>query len=278
MATLAELLAAKKQSVVPGAVPGILGTPPTLPQVSADDSRLLAKFQSLSKAKTGTPRNRLPLGTGWFLLKHGQYKKTERKGTELTVFSMYCLKGTKDAMGLAPTANSYSGPKAGELYEVALFQEGDYKDSTNLRVVSVCMGWSKEYVTNLQKFLETAPKKDDPTIMELNDIFSNTIGIDLLDRPSPNICMFSNQIVVELETVKSEEKEQKGKDGQPLFTQVNGQLQKVMSSYINTYWQKRISLDKVVSEVPEADIMKAFGSAEAFMAAYEAEKAFNLPA
>lgn len=284
---LAELLAQKKAASTNPAlgISGAQATPgvaPALPNLAvppkpAVQSRMKMALQSLSKVKTGSQRNRLPLGTGWFLLKHGSYRVTEQKQRKITVFSLYCLKGIQDGQNLYPSAPSYSGPKAGELYEVALFQEGDYMDSMmsrNLQAVQACMGWTPEYVEQLKKYLESGPAETDPTVVELNAIFGNTIGVDLNGTPSGQPCMFSNQIVLKLKTA-STTKEQKTKDGQPVF---NAQGQKLTTTYINTYWQKRISLEKVVAEVPEADILKAFGSPEAFVAAYEAEKAFNLPA
>lgn len=290
MATLAEMLAAKKAGVPgsPGAsaLPGAaLGTPPAMPALAippkpAVQSRMRAALQSLSKAKTGSQRNRLPLGVGWFLLKHGQYKVTEQKQRKITVFSMYCVKGISDEHNLTPTAPSYSGPKAGELYEVALFQEGDFMDSMmsrNLQAVQACMGWTQEYVEQLKKYLESGPAETDPTVVEINSIFGQTIGVDLNGTPSGAPCMFSNQIVIELAT-KSTIKDQTVKGSNPPQFVYDAQGKKLTTTYVNTYWQKRIPLAKVANDVPEPDILRAFGSPEAFMAAYEAETAFNLPA
>lgn len=255
------------QSPAPGGFPRF-----TIPAANTApaQSRLRAAIGHLSKARTGSPRNKLPMGIGWFVLKHGQYKTTERQN-HITAFQFYCIKGIGDEHNLQPGSPSYAGPKVGELYDLAIFHDSKYPEvffSQCLAIIQACMGWPKDYVEQLKAYLASNPAETDPTVQELNQIFGQTLGIDLNGNPSNAPCMFTNQIVLELKT-SAQVKEMKGPNGQVLY---DSNQRPVTKTYINTYWQKRIMLDTVLESVSQDIILKGFGSEADFMTAYNAEK------
>lgn len=257
--------------------PATPGTPPpgfprfnTAPATAPAQSRLKAAIGHLSKARTGSPRNKLPLGVGWFVLKHGQYKVTDRQ-SHITAFQVQCIRGISDEHGLQPTASTYTGPKVGELYDLAVFHDTKYPEvfmSQCLSIVQACMGWPKDYLEQLKAYLASSPAETDPTVQEINLIFGNTFGIDLNGVAVNAPCMFSNQIVLELKT-SAQIKTLKSPNGQDLYDAAG---QKVTKTYVNTYWQKRIMLDEVLKIVPQEEILRGFGDEAAFMVAYNAEK------
>jgi hypothetical protein len=261
MPTLAELIAAKNRaSATPGATPAAAAHAAA---VKPGGDRLAQIKAALGKAKMGSNRNALPLGTGWFLLKNGVFKETEQSRRRISAFSFLCIHPLADGEGMAPNSPNYTGPRKGETYDVALFQDGSYIDSTatkNLQALAACMGWSKEYVHQLQ-----ASEEGITMIMEL---LKGLLCVSVDGTPTNQPCAFANQTVIEIVT-KATVKEEKGKDGKPSYDATGN---KKMVTYINTYWNKRIPLDEVLATLGETETIKVFGSQEAFMAAYENEQ------
>lgn len=263
MATLAELLAAKKATnptPTPAAGQPLANTPPVIP----GGNRLADIKHALATAKLGSQRNALPQGTGWFLLKNGKFIKTEQKGFELSSFSFICLKGIDDAQGLTPASPNYAGPKVGETYEVAIFQGGSYLNSTmakNISALAACMGWSQDYVKQLQG--------SDEGVLMIMELLKGLLCVSVQGEPTNLPCAFANQVVVELHT-KANIKEEKGSDGKPSYDEKGN---KKMKTFVNTYWNRKVKLvEEVYPALTEADIVKYFGSQEAFMAAVETEQ------
>jgi hypothetical protein len=262
MATLAELLAAKVAASQPKAGQPQINKP--LP-IAPGGSRLADIKHALATAKLGSQRNKLPLGTGWFLLKNGQFKKTEQKGFELSNFSFICIKAIEDGQGLPPTSSNYTGPRVGETYEVAIFQGGSFLSSTmakSLSALAACMGWSKDYTEQLQSTEEGVL-----TIMEL---LKGLLCVSVQGEPTNLPCAFANQVVVELHTGAKQVEELSKVDKKPVYEK-DGTPK--MITRVNTYWNHKVKLvDEVYATIPEADVIKYFGSQEAFLAAVETEQ------
>lgn len=232
-------------------------------------NRLAEIKAALAKARTSSGnRKNPPLGSGWYLLKNGQYSITDQKQRKLTSFSFICIKAIEDAQGLGPNAPSYSGPKEGEEYNLALFQDGGFLDSTmskNLQALAACMGWSPEYVKELQS--------SDEGIGMILELLKGLLCVSVDGVPTNQPCVFANQVVIEI-VGKANIKEEKGSDGQPSY---DAQGNKKMKTYINHYWNKKIPLMDVAEEfnkLPNGDktLFNYFGSQEHFMAALETEQ------
>lgn len=249
-----------------------LGTKPTASTGSpmsntplGGGTRLADIRAALAKAKISNgSRNKIPCGTAWFLLKNGSYKQTEQKARRLTSFSFLCINPIIDGNNVAPASPAYTGPRKWEEYDVALFQDGGFLDSTmskNLQALAACMGWTPEYTKQLLESEEGMT-----VVMEL---LKGLLCVNLDGYvPSNQPCAFANQVVIEMHT-KPTVKEEKGKDGQPSY---NADGTKKMNTYINTYWNKKIPLVEVLTTLGEADTVKAFGSEAAFTQAYQAEQ------
>ena len=224
---------------------------------------LAAIKNALQTASVGGRRNDIPLGTGWYLLKTGQYEFKERSSTQITTFDMICLRAIKDGNGVAPGAAGYVGPIVGENYDTALFQSGDYAMKNNLAAIAACMGWSQERIKEMQS---------DQNIMELISIVDQFTGlVSETQQPTGQPCIFSNQVVIEMTSSVSSS-----------FEKVNGveivdavTHQKIPKSYTNVYWNGKISIADVNASVPEDVILKAFGTQEAFLAAHQMEQRLN---
>jgi hypothetical protein len=145
---------------------------------------------------------------------------------------------------------------------VTLFQNGKYLKSMvsqNVQALSACMGWHPEYVKQLQASAEG--------LQLIEELLKGLLGVSLDGVPTSMPCAFSNQVVIEMHT-KTTVKEEKGSDGQPSY---DAQGNKKTKTYTNTYWNKRIPLADVLTTLGEENTIRAFGSAEAFEAAYQAE-------
>lgn len=261
MATLAEIMAARKVSTASAGQAKPAGKPESTKPGPAN--RIADIRSALAKAKTGTSRNALPNGSGWFLLKSGIFRETEQKQRKVSQFKFLCVKAISDGDHLPPNSPNYTGPKVGEEYDVSLFQDGGFLDSVvskNLQALQACMGWDKEYTKQLQA--------SDDGITAILELMKGLLCVDANGVPTNAPCIFANQVVIELLT-KPTIKDEKGSDGLPSYD-ANGNKKQVI--YTNTYWQKRIPLADVYASLPEADIIKAFGSADAFATALDTEQ------
>jgi hypothetical protein len=241
------------------------GTATTASAVVSGGNRLADIKAALAKAKTSNGgRNNLPCGTGWFLLKNGSFKQTEQKARKLSSFSFLCINQIADGENIAGTSPNYSGPRKWEEYEVALFQDGGFLESTmskNLQALAACMGWSQEYVKQMQS--------SDQGITMIMELLKGLLCVSLDGTPTNQPCAFANQVVIELHTKATIKDEKSKSDGQPVFDE-HGQKKKV--TFINTYWNKKVSLTDVLTTLGEVDTVKAFGTAENFEAAFKAEQ------
>ena len=274
MTSIAELIAQRKQQATQTAQATRVAHPTNMPmqqgqQPLGGGNSLAAIKASLAKAKMSAGNRKNPaLGTGWYLLKNGQYKVTEQKGRRISSFSFVCIKAIEDANGLGPAAPNYSGPKEGEEYELAIFQDGGFLDSTtskNLQALAACMGWSPEYVKDLQS--------SDEGITLILELLKGLLCVSAEGVPTNQPCAFSNQVVVEI-VGKVTIKEEKGSDGQPSY---NKDGTPKMKSFTNFYWNKKIPLLEVAEEFQtqqngDQKLYNYFGSEENFVAALEAEQ------
>ena len=294
MSTLAEIIAANQNKAAPAtpalqsgipvmgsAAPATMAAPltglgsiftkpftpaaaPAMPALGGG-SRMAQIKLALATARTGSNRNDLVLGTAWYLLKNAIYKETETKKRKITTFSLHCIHAVSDVMGLPATSPSYSGPRVGEEYETAIFQDGAYPNviiNQNVSALQAVIGWSNEKLKSLQT--------TDEGQMLIVELLKALVGVSILDGvPTGQPCTFANQVVVEIKDVKTM-KDQKDNQGQFIKDAAGNKTQKPV---VNTYWQKRVSLAEVAAVVPEADIIKAFGSVEAVQAAVTAEQA-----
>lgn len=256
-AALPVVAAAAPLAVAGAAAPAPLG----------GGTMLESMMNAMATATVGSQRNDFPLGTGISLLKSGKFFITEDGKWKIASFSFLCLKGIVDANAIACGSPGYSGPIPGETYEVALFQDYSPKKQkgtmgANLSAVQACMGWSKEKMKQFQSTPEG--------LQTLTQLWAGLLCCDMLANATNQPCIFANQVVIQIST-KSRMYEQKDKvTKQPLYDKDGN---KAMGTSINTYWDKKVPLADLVTMIPEAEIVAAFGTAEAFNAAHQNETA-----
>lgn len=258
MPTLAEQIAAmNKNKPAQTATAAPAGAAPL-----GGGNRLTQIKAALAKAKVSSgSRKAMPLGTAWYLLKNAQYKVAESGNVKMTIFSFICLHPICDGTNISPAAASYSGARMHEEFEVPFFHGGKFLDSEmskNVQALACCMGWTPEYAKQLLT--------DESGIETVLTMLKALFCVSMDGVPTNEPCAFANQVVIELHT-KENRKEAKV-DGQPVF---DAQGQKVTKTFTNTYWNKKVSIADVLGTVPEAEVIKAFGTSEAVTAAYQAE-------
>jgi hypothetical protein len=221
----------------------------------------------LAAARPKELGNRLVPGTGLYLIKDGKYKVTE-KGVKLTSFSLFCIKGITDGQGLAPGASLYTGPRAGETYENAVFHEGKFPQKVleqYKRILAATHGWTLPQVYEI----EATPEGRAWVADAIKGIF----GCDLYFAPTNVPSSLSNQVIME---IKFESKMvDKKVDKQVVF---DGQGRPLQVKAENAYWNRRVFFDdpQLAEFVQNQDaIVKAFGSIEAATAAANNEKQFR---
>lgn len=256
-------------AVAPVAVAPVAVAPVAAPAPLAGGTMLATMMGALATASVGNQRNDLVLGTGIYLLKLGKFILTSDGKWKISSFAFICLKAIRDGQGIAPGTARYAGPIVGETYEEAMFQDYSPKKlkgtmGANLSAIQTCMGWTPE------KFKQFQSTPEGQQIIA--QLWAGLFGIDMAGTATGQPCIFSNQVVLQLST-KSRMYEKKDKaTGQPVY---DGNGQKLTGTNISTYWDKKIrlqELETVMPEVPAEQIIAAFGTAEAFMAALEQEK------
>lgn len=245
------------------------GQPAAQPAGQPVDQKAQKIMEAMMTSSVGGKRNEMPVGSGLFLIKEGIFKRTPTQQLRLTSFQLYCVKGETDGQGLKAESPQYTGPRVGETYEFAVFHDTKYPNilgSQYLQITAACMGWSPEKVTELQSTPE-----GQQAIMEMTacivcvDAHGNQV-MDEARQPAPSI--ISNQAIVDI-TKKSQLKDKKI-NGQPAFDAAG---QKIQITVTNTYFNKRIWLDDLVAQgITEEELLKAFGSEEAAVAAYKLEE------
>jgi len=232
-------------------------------------NRLQLVRDALKTASVKGGRNDMPIGTGIFLLKSGKLFTTTAQ-LNIATFSMLCLQGIRDGVGNVFGAEGYTGPIPGETYDESMFQNFEPKRiaqtvANNLRAVTACMGWTEEQV----KLFKSTPAGE-------GIIFELMKGMMCIDMetgvPTEQPCCFSNQIVVQM-TRRAKVVEEKDKITKEFKYDKDGN--KLTQTYINTFWDKKISLPDVLTMVGEPATVEAFGTGEAYIAAVENENAMN---
>lgn len=295
MPTLAERVAAMKAGTVPGAVvppvvPGVVAPPVVAPGIVIPPvvapvvvppvvapvvaapgplnggGRLASIREALKTATTGGKRDSMPLGTAIFLLKSGIYKVTEGSKYKLTSFSFLCMQAMHDASGIGHGTPGYAGAIPGESYEVPIFIDlsPKYVKGTmgkSLGALQACMGWTGEQTKTYQK--------EDAQVTMLFELLKGMFCVDFgTETPTGQPSIFSGQVIIQLSTKVSIV--DKKVDGNDVF---DASGNKVTKPYTNTYWDKRIFLDDL--DLPAEQVIAAFGSQDAMMAAYQNEQALR---
>lgn len=250
------------------AVAPVVAGAPVVAAVSLGGGNALnnALMEALQTASTGSRRNNMPPGVGVFLLKSCKFVITEGGKYKISAFTMYCLYGIKDANGIAFGTQGYTGPVPGDSYEVAIFQDISPKYSkinmgNNLRVVRVCMGWTEDYMKQYQ----ATPEGNQILLGLLSGMFCCD---PLTLAPTQQECAFSNQVAVEMACVVTR-KEEKGSDGKVVYDEHQQKKMKV-KEYQN--WNEKVPLATVAQTIGDAAVIAAWGSKEAFEAAYTQEQ------
>ena len=227
-------------------------------------------MEAMMTSSIGGKRNEMPIGAGLFLVKEGNFKLTPTQGLKLTSFQLYCVKGVDDGQGLTPASPQYTGPRVGETYEYAVFHNSKYPDMLGkqyLQITAACMGWSEARVKELQGSAEGQQVIAEMTACIL---CVDTFGNQVMDESGQSVpSIISNQVIIDI-THKSQIKDKK----------VNKQLVYEKGSEIpikitvkNVYWNKRIWLEDLAAQgVTDDELLKAFGSQEAAVAAYQIEQ------
>ncbi len=266
----------------PGALAAILNPKPSPAPVTSlipaggaaaplgGGDRLSMVMEALRTATTGGGRTKMPLGTGAFLLKSGKFIITDDGKWRISTFSFLCLIGIKDGSGIVYGTEGYTGPIPGDTYDIALFQDFAPKAvkttmTKNLNALAACMGWSKEQV----KVFQSTPKGLD-ILFELLKGMMGASMVDCIPTNEPSI--FSNQVVIQLTRNTSIVVKKDPVTKQPLYVDDKGT--KATSTYFNEYWDKKIPLQDLITMMnDDAKVIEAFGSQEAFQAAFANEKA-----
>ncbi len=225
-------------------------------------------MEAMMTSSVGGKRNEMPVGSGLFLIKEGMFKLTPTQQLRLTSFQLYCVKGEADGQGLRADSPQYTGPRVGETYEFAVFHDTKYPNilgSQYLQITAACMGWSPEKVAELQ-----ATPQGQQLIMDMTAriMCVDAHGQQVTENGQPVPSIISNQVIVDV-SKKSQLKDKKV-NGQPAFDAAG---QKIQISVTNTYFNKRIWLEDLVSQgITEEELVKAFGSQEAAALAYQVEQ------
>lgn len=272
---------AQPAAVAPGSlaaavakVGAVAGVQPAPAQAAAaaplgGGNRLLLVREALKTASVKSGRNDLPIGTGIFLLKSGKLFITAGQ-LNISTFSLLCLQGIRDGAGNVYGVEGYTGPIPGETYDESLFQNFEPKRvastiANNLRAVTACMGWTEDQVK--------AFKSTEAGESVLFDLIKGMMCIDMeTGLPTEQPCCFSNQVVVQMTRRPKIVEQKDAATKQPLYD-AHGVV--ATKTYINTFWDKKIPLPDVLIMVGESETVKAFGTAEAYLAAVENENAMN---
>lgn len=263
--TLAEMIAARGKAPVTTAPATNATLPiPAVPTAMTADQLFAQRAGMLAASKPKTRRNDIPDGVGYFLIKNGYYKITDKNHTKLSIFALYCVKGVSDAQGFGQDSPGYTGPKQGEIYETAIFHEGEYPQinlDNMLRVFAACTGCTVAEAVECQK----TPDGAEFVRNTLRDI----LCVDMAFRPTNAPCMVANQCIVEISKTTGM-KDVKDKTTKKVVYDETGK--KIQKPQTNIFWNKRVWLtDPALGHLTEADIIKAFGTMEAFTAAAELE-------
>ncbi len=244
-------------AVIPGAAPAPLG----------GGSRLEGVREALATVTANNQSNKIPSGTGSFLLKSGTFKLTGGGNHKLTSFELMCLIPGVDANGLSYGTAGYSGAMIGETYEEAIFldmgpQAKKRTLSAMVSALSSCMGWDDAQL----KAYQATPEGIEQLAQLLMGMFC--VNIDTL-VPTQQPCCFSNQVVVSL-TSKQTRSHRKDKiTKQPMY---DANQQPIIGEYHNIYWDKKVSLAEVHAALGDAGVSEDFGSGEAWNAAVQMEQ------
>ena len=178
----------------------------------------------------------------------------------MSSFAMKCVMGIKDGSGIVPGTPGYSGPLAGDVYEVTLFQKTGPKDikrtmDKNLLALRTCLGWDE---AKMAMYQETDQGFAIVTqLIEGLLCYSIDTGVGT-EQP----CVFAGQVVV-IMSAKTSIVEQKDASGQPVF---DANQQKITKVYTNEYWD---------GKVPLAVLPQLLGSVEAAHAAMGSQAAYD---
>ena len=261
--TLAAAIA--KTSLVAGTQPVPAGAAAAAPL--GGGSRLQLVRDALKTASVKSGRNDLPIGTGIFLLKSGKLFITTGQ-LNISTFSLLCLQGIRDGAGSVYGVEGYTGPIPGETYDESIFQNFEPKRvattiANNLRAVTACMGWTEDQVK--------AFKSTEAGESVLFELIKGMMCIDMeTGAPTEQPCCFSNQVVIQMTRRPKIVEQKDAVTKQPLYD-AHGIV--ATKTYINTFWDKKIALPDVLTLIGEPETIKAFGSAEAYLAAVENENA-----
>jgi hypothetical protein len=268
--TLAQMMAVRAGLTGQGPATNPLSALAAQAPVSMEQAQAeIARAEILAALKTAPyyeGRNDMPLGKAWYLLKSGKYSISPTKGYQITSFQMLCINPLSDADGLPPTSPNYTGPRKWEEYELAFFHETNQmyvkgKTAQKRSMLAACRCWTKE----MTQRMTSTQKGMDAMELYLSGMFSR----DLLKRATGLPCMFSNQVVVQITTKMTVPKAKMDeKTGKPLMA---GDQPVMTKSQLNDYWDGGIPLDVVNSTLGDEETVKAFGSQEAFMTAFQTQ-------
>ena len=252
-----------------GAVAGAQPAPAAAAAPLGGGSRLQLVRDALKTASVKSGRNDLPIGTGIFLLKSGKLFITTGQ-LNISTFSLLCLQGIRDGAGNVYGVEGYTGPIPGETYDESIFQNFEPKRvattiANNLRAVTACMGWTEDQVK--------AFKSTEAGESVLFELIKGMMCIDMETGASTEQpCCFSNQVVIQMTRRPKIVEQKDAATKQPLYDAHGVAATK---TYINTFWDKKILLPEVLTLIGEPETIKAFDSAEAYLAAVENENAMN---
>ncbi len=253
-----------------GAVAGAQPTPAAAAATPlGGGSRLQLVRDALKTASVKSGRNDLLIGTGIYLLKSGKLFVTTGQ-LNISTFSLLCLQGIRDGAGNVYGVEGYTGPIPGETYDESLFQNFEPKRvaatmANNLRAVTACMGWTEDQVK--------AFKSTEAGESVLFELIKGMMCIDMeTGAPTGQPCCFSNQVVIQMTRRPKIVEQKDAVTKQPLY---DAQGIAATKTYINTFWDKKILLPEVLTLIGEPETIKAFDSAEAYLAAVENENAMN---
>lgn len=237
------------------------------------DQRYQKIMEAMKTSRLGGKRNDLPEGTGIFLIKDGMYRKTPTQGANITAFSLLCIKGIEDGQKLIPASAQYTGPRAGETYEYAVFHDSKYPNilgSQYLQITAACMGWTKEQVEQYQA--------QQDGFQAIAEMMARILCVDAHGNPVVENGVLARSIVanqVLVEITKKTQMKSKKMNGQPVYDATGKPVQQPVT---NVYWNKRVWLSDALTQGifnSEAELVAAFGSPEAAQAAYQTEQQYR---
>ena len=106
-------------------------------------------------------------------------------------------------------------------------------------------------------------------MQKLMQLIAGLVCCDMMGNPTGQPSIFSNQVVVQITTKSSIVVQKDPVTKQPLYTDAQGT--KATKTYINTYWDKKVPLNDLLTMLPQDQIIAAFGTEEAFLAAHKNE-------